>query len=510
MWIPLTLPTTTNLDDSDSQFIHRIKQSMESQVRVFVRPKPHCSIDKILSVVSPETPEASTSTSTQQIKLVGEEAVKEYEFDGVFDAECSQQDVFDRCAKSVVKDALHGFNSIVCAYGQSGSGKTHTMVGKPEPEHQGLIPRIAEALFHGNVDAPGVEAKSSDRAMKPRVSMYLFEVYKEIIYDLIDHRTEPLRRSDVRHVFTHCTNMLIDSMDGFYEEFQRCFELRKVASTNWNEESSRSHAICVLEVEHKDTCGRIFCVDLSGSENVKESGAEGTVLKESQAINLSLFYLAEVVRAYDAKKLPSSYRNSVLTMLLKDAFGGNAKVTFIVTVREMLSETKRTLEFAQSLRRIRNKVHINLNFSLEQWRGKCIEAEATIETLRKQVRALEAETEMLRDVLRRNNIALPQLLSVPSLRSSTSSSSSSKSDAYGSVRSTRSDATLPIFVDTFTDPSASSSSASQSAEDAIAVTQLSSDLFESRFQRRRFRTRLSKTLEEIDLLNRRVKALESK
>ncbi len=503
MWIPLTLPTTTtNLDDSDSQFIHRIKQSMESQVRVFVRPKPHCSIDKILSVVSSSAPEASTST--QRIKLVGEEAAKDYEFDGVFDAECSQQDVFDRCAKSVVKDALHGFNSIVCAYGQSGSGKTHTMVGKPEPEHQGLIPRIAEALFNGQVDAPGVEAKSST---KPRVSMYLFEVYKEIIYDLIDHRTEPLRRSDVRHVFTHCTNMLIDSMDGFYEEFQRCFEERKIASTNWNEESSRSHAICVLEVEHKDTCGRIFCVDLSGSENVKESGAEGTVLKESQAINLSLFYLAEVVRAYDAKKLPSSYRNSVLTMLLKDAFGGNAKVTFIVTIREMLSETKRTLEFAQSLRRIRNKVHVNLNFSLEQWRGKCIEAEATIETLRKQVRALEAETEMLRDTLRRNNIALPQLLNVPSLKGA-ASSSLSRGDGYGSVRSTRSDATLPIFVDTFTDPLAPSQSAVE--EDAIAVTQLSSDLFESRFQRRRFRTRLSKTLEEIDLLNRRVQALETK
>lgn len=469
---------------------------MESRVRVLVRPKPHCSVESILSV---------DSTQPNKIKLA-DDSSKEYEFDGVFDAQCTQQEVFEQCAKTVVKDALHGFNSIVCAYGQSGSGKTHTMVGKPDTENQGLIPRIAEALFHGQVDALGAEAKSPNQSQRiqPRVSMYLFEVYKEIIHDLVDHRTDPLRKSDVRHVFAHCTNMLIDSLDGFYEEFQRCIDLRKVASTNWNEESTRSHVICVFDVEFKDTCGRVFCVDLSGSENVKESGAEGTTLKESQAINLSLFYLAEVVRAYDAKKLPSSYRNSVLTMLLKDAFGGNAKVTFIVTVREMLSETKRTLEFAQSLRRIRNKVHVNLNFSLEQWRSKCIEAEATIEMLRKQVRALDAEVEMLRDTLRRNSIALPQLLSIPSLKGS----ASSKSDGYGSVRSTRSDATLPIFVDTFTDPLASNQSVVE--EDAIAVTQLSSDLFESRFQRRRFRTRLSKTLEEIDLLNRRVKALETK
>ncbi len=466
---------------------------MESRVRVYVRPKPQCSIDAILSLAE-----------TNKIKLV-DDSSKEYEFDGVFDAECTQEQVFEQCAKTVVKDALNGLNSIVCAYGQSGSGKTHTMVGKPE--HPGLIPRVAEALFHGQVDALGTETKASnqDQRAKPRISMYLFEVYKEIIHDLIDHRTDPLRKSDVRQVFAHCSSMQVDTMDGFHEVFQQCIETRKIASTNWNEESTRSHVICVFDVEFKDTCGRVFCVDLSGSENVKESGAEGNTLKEAGAINLSLFYLAEVVRAYDSKRLPSSYRNSVLTMLLKDAFGGNAKVTFIVTVREMFNETKRTLEFAQSLRRIRNVVHVNLNFSLEQWRAKCLESETTIETLRKQVRALEAETEMLRDTLRRNNIALPQLLNIPSLRGS-SSSSSSKSDGYGSVRSTRSDATLPIFVDTFTDPSSSSTS----EDDAIAVTQLSSDLFESRFQRRRFRTRLSKTLEEIDLLNRRVKALETK
>lgn len=464
---------------------------MESRVRVFVRPKPHCDVEKILSV-----------DPTNKIKLADDSA-KEYEFDGVFDAECTQHDVFEQCAKTVVKDALNGLNSIVCAYGQSGSGKTHTMVGKPDADHQGLIPRIAEALFNGNVDALNNETKTS--TMRPRISMYLFEVYKEIIHDLIDHRTDPLRKSDVRQVFAHCSSMQVDTMDGFHEVFQQCIETRKIASTNWNEESTRSHVVCVFDVEFKDTCGRVFCVDLSGSENVKESGAEGNTLKEAGAINLSLFYLAEVVRAYDSKRLPSSYRNSVLTMLLKDAFGGNAKVTFIVTVREMLNETKRTLEFAQSLRRIRNMVHINLNFSLEQWRAKCLESETTIETLRKQVRALEAETEMLRDVLRRNNIALPQLLNIPSLRGS--ASSSSKSDGYGSVRSTRSDATLPIFVDTFTDPLSSSST---SEDDVVAVTQLGATLFESRFQRRRFRTRLSKTLEEIDLLNRRVKALESK
>lgn len=484
---------------------------MESRVRVLVRPKPHCSVESILS---------TNATNLNKIRLA-DDSSKEYEFDGVFDAECTQQQVFEQCAKTVVKDALHGLNSIVCAYGQSGSGKTHTMVGKPDAENQGLIPRIAEALFHGQVDGLGAEVKTSDpsqpkssnqnQCLKPRVSMYLFEVYKEIIYDLVDHRTDPLRKSDVRHVFAHCSNMLIDSMDGFYEEFQRCIELRKVASTNWNEESTRSHVICVFDVEFKDTCGRVFCVDLSGSENAKESGAEGNTLKEAGAINLSLFYLAEVVRAYDAKRLPSSYRNSVLTMLLKDAFGGNAKVTFIVTVREMLNETKRTLEFAQSLRRIRNMVHVNLNFSLEQWRGKCIEAESTIEMLRKQVRALEAETEMLRDTLRRNNIALPQLLAVPV---SNGSASMIKGDGYGSVRS---DATLPIYVgtmtksrtsvsvDAFTDPSSN-----QSEEDAMTMTQLGATLFESRFQRRRFRTRLSKTLEEIDLLNRRVRSLESK
>lgn len=482
---------------------------MDSNVRVYVRPKPGCMIEKIISIQRPDAAPAIITLTND------DEAKKEYLFDGIFEPDCSQKKIFDECIQTVVSDALKGLNSIVCAYGQSGSGKTYTMVGSPQ--NQGIIPRLAEALYYG---ASAPESTTQTSAVRPRVTMTLIEIYQEVIYDLIDHRTDPLHKKDVPSLFQHCSSMYIDSVDGFYEEFQRCIAERKVASTNWNEESTRSHVVCVFDVEYRDTVSRIFCVDLSGSENVKESGADGQTLKEAGAINLSLFYLAEVVRAYNEHQRPSSYRQSSLTHLLKDAFGGNAKVTFIVTVREMLNETRRTLEFAQSLRRIRNKVHANLNYSLEQWRTKCLAAESSVETLRKQIRALEAENDVLRDTLQRNKIPLPTLLAVP-IRSSSSSSS------QYSTASLRSNTTMPLFVDasssvvsleiqekkrqsisvdTFTDPDYI-----QEDGDAIVSTLFNGVSTQGRTRRRRrLHTRLTETLHSIDTLNRRVKALAEK
>lgn len=149
--------------------------------------------------------------------------------------------------------------------------------------------------------------------------------------------------------------------------------LRKVSCTSMNQASSRSHCVFVLNVkgivlENKtEIYSRINLVDLAGSERVSKSHAEGIVLTEAKAINLSLSYLEQVIVALNEKAKGKSkahipYRNSLLTTLLKDSLGGNCKTAMIATIAgelDNLEETISTLRFAQRVRQIKNEVSKN-------------------------------------------------------------------------------------------------------------------------------------------------------
>lgn len=54
---------------------------------------------------------------------------KVYLFDKVFKPNATQEKVYNEAAKSIVSDVLAGYNGTIFAYGQTSSGKTHTMEG---------------------------------------------------------------------------------------------------------------------------------------------------------------------------------------------------------------------------------------------------------------------------------------------------------------------------------------------------------------------------------------------
>lgn len=361
-------------------------------IRVFARGRPGCPF------------------SFDQQKVAFE--AHSFAVDGTFAPSAVQEEVYDKCVAPLVADVLEGYNAMLFAYGQSGSGKTYSMVGTPV--HLGMIPRAAGELL------------SRDDSL---VSMYLFEIYMERVYDLLDPESEPLKSTDVPRLYQYLKRELVRTPADFVKVFADAIELRRVSETKLNRESTRSHVITVFQVERKTVIGRLFCVDLSGSENVKKSGAEQEVLNEAKAINLSLHHLSRVVQACNQKHAHVSYRDSVLTHLLKDAFRGNAKTAFLVTLREFVEESLRTMRFAAQLRTIKNTPRINENLTAEQWRDKFHRAE-------QEMKLLRIENSILRDRLKEFNVPIPPLLDVH--------------DGEASVRSTAS--TIPLDVNPLTLP----------------------------------------------------------
>lgn len=116
-------------------------------------------------------------------KFNGEDTVvvsgKPYVFDRVFPPTTEQVQVYDTCAKQIVRDVLGGYNGTIFAYGQTSSGKTHTMEGTLHDPHQmGIIPRISRDIFD--------HIYSMDENLEFHIKVSYFEIYLDKIRDLLD------------------------------------------------------------------------------------------------------------------------------------------------------------------------------------------------------------------------------------------------------------------------------------------------------------------------------------
>ncbi|KAG7250665.1 hypothetical protein CRUP_028953, partial [Coryphaenoides rupestris] len=224
---------------------------------------------------------------------------KSYAFDRVFPTNTTQEQVYNTCAKQIVKDVLGGYNGTIFAYGQTASGKTHTMEGKLHDPHQmGIIPRIAEDIFN--------HIFAMDENLEFHIKVSYFEIYMDKIRDLLDvTKTNLAVHEDKNRVpfVKGCTERFVSSPDEVMDVIDEGKSNRHVAVTNMNEHSSRSHSIFLINIkqEHVETeqklCGKLYLVDLAGSEKVSKTGAAGAVLDEAKNINKSLSALGNVISA---------------------------------------------------------------------------------------------------------------------------------------------------------------------------------------------------------------------
>ncbi|XP_064623778.1 kinesin-like protein KIF16B isoform X2 [Lineus longissimus] len=310
----------------------------------------------------------------------GRERVKDFTFDyshwsaNRADPHYAGQDqVFKDLGRDVIKSAYEGYNACVFAYGQTGSGKSYTMMGKTEEE--GLIPRICGGLF-SQMKTGGHEN------ITYRTEVSYLEIYNERVRDLLrknkDHtlrvREHPKDGPYVQDLSKH----LVVNFEDIEELMNKGNFNRTTASTNMNDVSSRSHAIFTVVFTqakfHKnmpsETSSKIHLVDLAGSERADSTGATGQRLKEGASINKSLVTLGNVIsvladladKSGTRRQVFIPYRDSVLTWLLKDSIGGNAKTVMIATVSPAdvnYGETLSTLRYANRAKNIINKPTVN-------------------------------------------------------------------------------------------------------------------------------------------------------
>jgi hypothetical protein len=280
-----------------------------ASVQVVVRLRPLNGKEKKHGTL----PVVSASTADKQVTIIkgqGARQVKSsYKFDNVFTAFSSQEEVFEATLQPVIRDVLMGFESTVFAYGQTGTGKTHTMEGDLDnPEMHGVIPRSARAIF---------DLLDSPEYLEQSLSCSFLEIYNEDLCDLLADPQSGAKRTKLGIMEgkngPFCRGLSeskVTSFDQVLILMRKAQRQRQVGETNMNKQSSRSHCIFTIRVDAKrkvadgsilKVSGKLHCVDLAGSECAKsanlEKGNEDQTARERERLNInrSLLTLGRVV-----------------------------------------------------------------------------------------------------------------------------------------------------------------------------------------------------------------------
>lgn len=326
-----------------------------------------------------------------------------FTFDRVFPMDSKQTDLFNFSIAPTVDDILNGYNGTVFAYGQTGAGKSYTMMGSDidDDTGMGIIPRIVQQIFASILTSP------SNIEYTVRVSY--MEIYMERIRDLLVPQNDnlPVHEEKSRGVYVKgLLEVYVSSVQEVYEVMRRGGNSRAVAATNMNQESSRSHSIFVITVTQKNLetgsakSGQLFLVDLAGSEKVGKTGASGQTLEEAKKINKSLSALGMVINALtDGKSTHIPYRDSKLTRILQESLGGNSRTTLIINCSPSSyndAETVSTLRFGVRAKSIKNKAKVNAELSPAELKQLLRRAQSQVTNFETYISALESEVNVWR------------------------------------------------------------------------------------------------------------------
>ncbi|KAL0216612.1 hypothetical protein P9112_008796 [Eukaryota sp. TZLM1-RC] len=327
-----------------------------------------------------------------------------YSFTKVFDEPTQQDEVFEVIGRKMITSLLEGYNATTFAYGQTSSGKTHTLTGPPDVsgdfESRGLIPRSLATVFEEIEKRP-------DRQFT--IALSYLELYNEKGYDLLNpdrhsHQLEDLPKVSIMEdqngnvTIPGLTKRVVSSLDEALDILWEGDTVRVIASTPMNDASTRSHCVFSIYVTSKAADSNLIresklnLVDLAGSERVGSTGVDGRLLREATGINLSLFYLEQVITALSEKKQGRShipYRNSILTSVLRDSLGGNCRTIMIATLAANpvhSFESMSTCQFAQRVGQIKNVSRINDSLDLQ----------SIVKQLRRENLKLKQEIALLR------------------------------------------------------------------------------------------------------------------
>ncbi|XP_025068030.1 kinesin-like protein KIF1B [Alligator sinensis] len=378
------------------------------------------------SIVNPKNPKEAPKSFSFDYSYWSHTSAEDPSF-------ASQSRVYNDIGKEMLLHAFEGYNVCIFAYGQTGAGKSYTMMGKQEESQAGIIPQLCEELFEKIND-------NSNEEISYSVEVSYMEIYCERVRDLLNPknkgnlrvREHPLLGPYVEDL----SKLAVTSYTDIADLMDAGNKARTVAATNMNETSSRSHAVFTIVFTQKrhdtetdlstEKVSKISLVDLAGSERADSTGAKGTRLKEGANINKSLTTLGKVISALaevSKKKKKTDfipYRDSVLTWLLRENLGGNSRTAMVAALSPAdinYDETLSTLRYADRAKQIKCNAVINEDPNA------------------KLVRELKEEVTRLKDLLRAQGLGDIIDTSMGSLTASPSSCSLSSQVGLTSVSS---------------------------------------------------------------------------
>ncbi|XP_021727378.1 kinesin-like protein KIN-UC isoform X1 [Chenopodium quinoa] len=382
---PNTKRPVTPLNRSNSIVAH---DPEPGRVRVAVRLRPRNDEDLASDADFADCVELLPELKKLSLKK-NNWSSESYKFDEVFTESASQKRIYEVVAKPVVESVLSGYNGTIMAYGQTGTGKTYTVgnLGKNDASERGIIVRAVEDLI------------ANTSLSNESVEFSYVQLYMETIQDLLAPEkvnipvVEDAKTGEV--LLPGASVIKIHHLDHFMELLQCGEANRHAANTKLNTSSSRSHAILMVSVKRpivgkgkNVTCekvaateaqsdmgvdkirkGKLLIVDLAGSERIDKSGSEGLLLEEAKFINLSLTALGKCINALAESSPHIPTRDSKLTRILRDSFGGSARTSLIITIGPSArhhAETTSTIMFGQRAMKVVNVMKVKEEFDYER------------------------------------------------------------------------------------------------------------------------------------------------
>eukprot|EP01006_Ploeotia_vitrea_P062670 TRINITY_DN84209_c0_g1_i1.p1 TRINITY_DN84209_c0_g1~~TRINITY_DN84209_c0_g1_i1.p1 ORF type:complete len:663 (+),score=31.74 TRINITY_DN84209_c0_g1_i1:23-1990(+) len=415
------LRPTTNKGRHAMQTARRGTASHRVQVAVRIRPMSRFDEPNSQEVVNVEDSCVVVSKDTER--------ERRFNYDFVFTE--TQDVVYDCIGRPMLADAFDGYNVCLFAYGQTGSGKTYSILGPPTAPPQGgrdtdgIIPRFCRDMF-----ALAQEKLEEDPTLNVKISMSYIEIYNEKVRDLLEKRKSrnvelselDLRETPDKKVYVE--NLSVHTVIN-YERIKKLLDYgnsqRQVAEHKMNEASSRSHSIVrfyLSQTHTKETnnglvepCGPekrdmesiLTLVDLAGSERQSKTEATGEQFVESKNINRSLLMLGRALNSFSENSSHVPLRESKLTRLLSESFGGNARTWMLACVSPSAynySETISTLEYASNAKAITNKAKVNSiqqRLELNALREQYARLDALYNQEREKNKRLTAELDIIRN-----------------------------------------------------------------------------------------------------------------
>uniref|UniRef100_A0A8C6IFT1 Kinesin-like protein n=1 Tax=Mus spicilegus TaxID=10103 RepID=A0A8C6IFT1_MUSSI len=367
-------PTLREMEPKDQQLMLRVLVLPCPQVALRIRPLNSTELEEGATVIAHKVGDQvvvlmDPGEDPEDTLRAHRSRERTFIFDTVFDQHASQETVYCATIQHLVEGVISGYNTTIFAYGPSGAGKTHTMLGvDAEP---GIYLQTLTDLFQA--------IEETQDNMEYSVSMSYLEIYNEVIRDLLNPSSGFLElREDSRGSIqiAGITEVSTSNAQEIMQLLTKGNRQRTQEPTATNKTSSRSHAVLQVTVHQRSRggdlaeevrLGRLFMVDLAGSERAAQTQNRGKRMKEGAHINRSLLALGNCINALSEKGGSRAqyvnFRDSKLTRLLKDALGGNSRTVMIAHISPAstsFEESRTTLLYAYRAKNIKTRVKRNL------------------------------------------------------------------------------------------------------------------------------------------------------